>query len=748
MQCYKMVKNDDTILWVIGIIIAGALFFIFILPEVELFGVFTPDISQPEGTDSLVYSTYYDEAVDNYNFPCETGDFVQFRTNKLVYEPGGATVVPNVIAFTESCGNNLVVYGYSSKPVLGTPQTCASLGSTETLIMENLPGSTGWSRGSGNIGLWSTDDPDKIYLCEDKDDGSKTTSLWFRKYKRPTPDEYRVETSPESINPELEIICEGEASIKGEPKYACRDGNVVLQYCNSFLSDYTIQEVCDPLSPCRFFLNQQTPIGGGYSTVKCDSNYKPNKKLCVDATLYFTNSDGSVINYEVCGYQCINEACIDCEDGKKRCAQLTTTNTDIEICQYGEWVEWKDTPATCIGEEVCVNGECISEFFDGQMSCDGHQPQKYYGTTETWEDYGERCIGDCIQGSAIYAYCESLSITIELSTIEDEYAYGIDLEFEATVFMGENPYSSTVTATIETLEGGVLESISGIPDLNGVVLLKFTEVEASGEVVLKISAGDVEQSHPLFFTGISVNLEPTTYSYTQYNSENIKFLVHAEDANYKDIYPEVISNLHVITSLSYGTILNDTIDYLGSGVYEVSSEVEGIGKYYGKLGFTYQGIDYMSEQIEINVEHTIISVGTNLIPPTATLNTEETLTVSFASSIGKALDPDEITITISLPSGYEGEILYMSDLTKIGNGTYEFDYLFTQVEKYSFDIVANKEGVGTGNAKATVSVTGNGGGPGPAIGFENLELIFYAAIALIILFVIIGAGKRKGGTGI
>ena len=182
---------------------------------------------------------------------------------------------------------------------------------------------------------------------------------------------------------------------------------------------------------------------------------------------------------------------------------------------------------------------------------------------------------------------------------------------------------------------------------------------------------------------------------------------------------------------------------MGSGVYEVSSEVNGTGIFLGRILFNYQGQSFESPSIKIDVESATISVGTNLIPPSTALDTEETLTISFASSAGKALDPDEITIRVSLPSGYEEDVLYLKDLKRISEGTYEFNYLFTQVEKYSFDIVAKKGGFATGNAKATVSVTGSGDtGPGLG-GFGNLEYIFYAAIGLIILFVIISARRKK-----
>ena len=133
-----------------------------------------------------------------------------------------------------------------------------------------------------------------------------------------------------------------------------------------------------------------------------------------------------------------------------------------------------------------------------------------------------------------------------------------------------------------------------------------------------------------------------------------------------------------------------------------------------------------------------------MIKPIATLETTETLTINFVSAVGLPLDPDEITIRISLPTGYEKDFLTINDLTRVTNGTYEFDYYFAEVEKYSFDIHASKEGYATGNAKATVSVTGEGGafGPGPGFGFSNLKLIFYAVIVLIVLFFIIKSGRK------
>jgi len=71
----------------------------------------------------------------------------------------------------------------------------------------------------------------------------------------------------------------------------------------------------------------------------------------------------------VCGYQCVNQACIECQDGEKRCTQLPTSTTDVEICSGGQWTSWTSSDATCIGEQQCVNGACTSDVTPGMKKC-------------------------------------------------------------------------------------------------------------------------------------------------------------------------------------------------------------------------------------------------------------------------------------------------------------------------------------------------------------------------------------------
>lgn len=133
--------------------------------------------------------------------PEETVGNVIFRTTDLSYR-GGA------IAYSDSCGSELKAFGYSSKPVIGTPQTCESLSSTGDLIMENLIGSTGKSSGSGNIMLWSDrSDPTEVYICEDLASGNPSTSIFYVKYKMSDSDASSVDISSVSVDSSMEVTC-------------------------------------------------------------------------------------------------------------------------------------------------------------------------------------------------------------------------------------------------------------------------------------------------------------------------------------------------------------------------------------------------------------------------------------------------------------------------------------------------------------------------------------------------------------
>ena len=131
---------------------------------------------------------------------CAVSSYVKFRTSDLSYVSGSA------IAYTQSCGNALTAYGYSSAPVVSTPTNCAGLSATTTLLAHSLPGSTGKSTGSGNITLWATSSSDTVYLCEDPASGT-STSFFVKIYKSTDSDASKVDTSLTSFDSAKEVSC-------------------------------------------------------------------------------------------------------------------------------------------------------------------------------------------------------------------------------------------------------------------------------------------------------------------------------------------------------------------------------------------------------------------------------------------------------------------------------------------------------------------------------------------------------------
>ena len=385
-----------------------------------------------------------------------------------------------------------------------------------------------------------------------------------------------------------------------------------------------------------------------------------------------------------------------------------------------------------------------------ELKCDAYCKVGERECTERADGLNESQV--CVDGSVIdhticYRGCSNglctVKPTMDISLIGDHH-YGDDVKVIVRLLLGEDPYGPALIVGRIEVEGASISETLNYTDENGYTTLNFEKVEAGGIATFVASViirgVETQETTEIYFSGVPILFELTTESYIQSNAGNITFLVEVTDNKYKPIHEELVTDLRVETALSAGTVLKDYIEYMGAGVYEVRSEVTGTGVFSGRLLFNYQGEAFESPSINIDVDYATISIGTNLIDPIATLDTEETYVVVFTSSLGTLIDPDDIEIRISLPTGYEEDVLTMNDLRKISEGTYEFDYYFSQVEKYSFDVYADKEGFARGHARATVSVAEEGAG---FIGFGDLSLIFYAVIGLIILFIIIGK-RRKG----
>lgn len=186
-------------------------------------------------------------------------------------------------------------------------------------------------------------------------------------------------------------------NVPGTGKFAAVNGDIYKIFCRDFSSNNQLQQSCSPNQPATFIPNYEIPGVGFFDTVKCGNlqqQFKPSQSLCVGNMLYTTNSEGTELNSVQCGYTCSNGQCIQCQNPSTRCAN-SSAQTDIEICQGGQWTPLNTQQGNCIGEQQCTqNGNtatCSTSFTNGQQRCLGNQPQTFSGTTQTWTNIGDSC---------------------------------------------------------------------------------------------------------------------------------------------------------------------------------------------------------------------------------------------------------------------------------------------------------------------------------------------------------------------
>lgn len=186
----------------------------------------------------------------------------------------------------------------------------------------------------------------------------------------------------------------GGQQIKDEGLYACKDGNVVLQFCGSLGS--TLVEQCD--LGCSY-QPYQLSSGVFVNTVKCDGDYDPNKNICGSdgRTLFKTDSSGN-LNTITCDYSCFNGQCVDCKEG----SQICLGSTQIQKCIGGVWTN----TATCSGLDTCsqsgtgfdTTASCSSTHVNGELQCSGNQPVIYDSNIKNFKNNGPACTTSCVAG--------------------------------------------------------------------------------------------------------------------------------------------------------------------------------------------------------------------------------------------------------------------------------------------------------------------------------------------------------------
>jgi len=309
-------------------------------------------------------------------------------------------------------------------------------------------------------------------------------------------------------------------------------------------------------------------------------------------------------------------------------------------------------------------------------------------------------------------------IILSIGQLANTYTYGGDITVPINVKLGAEPSPDTVL-NVKVISGGsVIKDTSIATDNKGDAIIEFKNLELIGEAQLVVSTtirGKYkEASSNLFFEGIPLTVSSSTDSYIQYNLEPIKSTINIVDVYGRWISPNEISNIQSTVTLTNGQVLSSDVEYLGSGDYELNSEVQGNGMYSGIVSFNYQGALFSSTAVSIEVRDAILSIDTSQIEPSADYMENGTYQIKISSSLGSLVDPDNLYILVTHPSGFETETIQFNEITKIDTGIYEFNYNnFLEVEKYSFDIFAEKDKYTKGNAKASIAVAGSGGQAGP-----------------------------------
>ena len=338
--------------------------------------------------------------------------------------------------------------------------------------------------------------------------------------------------------------------------------------------------------------------------------------------------------------------------------------------------------------------------------------------------------------------CLESDYNLFVETDQDSYALGDDVLVSGRFTRATTPETPVegvlVTAQVRK-NNAVLMELQEYTNELGEVEFEFEEVNSVGETEIRLSVTHqgrlYENSKIINFVGHLISFEVTTYSYTQYNTELITFTVEMRDAEGRYVYPEELSNIRGIATLTNGQVLETNVEFKGEGEYEISSVVTGTGRYVGKLSFEYEGTPHDSPTIEIDVEQIRISVDISEIVPVATLGEPNDYVVRLYDSIGNIIDPDDLFVQIEYPDGITTDEITFDEIERLEEGTYEFSYVFPQVELFTMDILADKEGYVRGSATASVAVSGEGGAytAGP-VWFRYL--IWIIPIGVILFFVL------------
>lgn len=370
----------------------------------------------------------------------------------------------------------------------------------------------------------------------------------------------------------------------------------------------------------------------------------------------------------------------------------------------------KDTPyitdlATCtLGIETTDDGlKCIGYCEPSKSVCIGDIEQRC--TDDGSEVIKTSCVYGCKDGACIVP---NLQINLGLEEA-GYYRYGEDAPVYASILANDEPYVNRLVTGKLMKDGGVISETTSYTDNAGNAKLVFENVYETGLIQVEVSSVyygvKYTETRDIYFEGESVIFSPGTYSEFQYTTGDVQFNVNIKDGAGRDITP-ADGDLTILSTMTNDNLVSSRYEHLGEGNYLITSVIKGPGIYNGRVGMVYRGVNFESKGVEITVREVELEVGTSSIIPSAKKDSTENIQFSVSTSLGDAIDPDAIKVIVTYPSGYVTDEFVMSQMIRVEEGVYEFDYTFTDVEKYSFDIYVDKENYVLGHAKATVAVAG------------------------------------------
>ena len=504
---------------------------------------------------------------------------------------------------------------------------------------------------------------------------------------------------------------------------------------------------------------------------KCNAYCIPNAKTCVKRSvdnLYESQqctSDGSQIIHKICGQGCSDGVCIGGEyDANPVVIEFPVAVKDgFYGMDYTQKIKiiFDGTPyqgAIVNGEISDAQGKVIA-ITTGYTDSTGLADIVFNKVTAL--GYLNLKISTNIRGisrtsETIVYFNDMPPIIMNVEPLRTNYRYNEDIGANIYLKAGNIPFSNAdVSIKIINSLGAIVQETTVQSNSQGIALANFKAVKCIG--YCKITAtttiiGRVysAQSSDILFEGNPFITTASARTLVQYNTAPLVFVINIQDTYGKFISLDMITNKKIVGTLTQGTVIMAglAIKYLGSGDYEITIPTSGYGTFTGRMLFDFNGKTFQTEPINIEIEPDTVAIDISKITVEGTRYQNKTIILTFASASGQLIDPDSIIVEVTYPSGTAKDIITKASMTKNSLGVWQFVYNnFVEVEKYTFDIYADKKDYIRGNAKASVSVggeSGTGGGMAgtPVIGYF-IQYSSYIVIAIIIIIALIIWLKRR-----